>query len=206
MWAVGAIGAELARGERLFDGSTVNEIVQEILALFGEPGSLIHLPLYQELLPEGRRVPTGSWPPSWLKAKAVHFIDWLSRLLLVDPAHRGTALDSCEHPFCRAPELEVVPGLNFRQAGQGPVSVVYNELDACLTAWAQADDYWAEIAARLHGKSKRREQCIKDHEVSLDLKYEESGYVGFNKPTCEKCVTLDMSRVLGASRTYTSRA
>merc|ERR1712241_1129109 len=121
LWSLGCIVAELWTGYVLFQNDSVQSLLARILGIIGAfPNHLMmrgrHVPqyftqdgqLYQEIdgpaCPErGRRlhllVPKQTSLRQRMRTDCEELLDFLVRLLRLDPTHRPTATEALQHPF-----------------------------------------------------------------------------------------------------------
>eukprot|EP00418_Pyrodinium_bahamense_P077087 CAMPEP_0179072092 /NCGR_PEP_ID=MMETSP0796-20121207/31875_1 /TAXON_ID=73915 /ORGANISM="Pyrodinium bahamense, Strain pbaha01" /LENGTH=691 /DNA_ID=CAMNT_0020769239 /DNA_START=83 /DNA_END=2158 /DNA_ORIENTATION=- len=129
LWSLGCIVAELWTGYVLFQNDSVQSLLARILGIIGPfPGHLMmrgrHVPqyftqdgqLYQEIdgpsCPErGRRlhllVPKRTSLTQRMRSDCPEFLDFLERLLQLDPSRRPTSTEALQHPFltrCKFPD------------------------------------------------------------------------------------------------------
>ena len=109
IWAVGCVCAEVARGERLFGGTSADAVIAEIFRVVGSsaPGPLVKLPKYPSSVAASAKA---QWPPAWLEPWHPPLIDFLSRLLVLNPCKRANAVDAADHVLFAVPTLAPVEG------------------------------------------------------------------------------------------------
>lgn len=96
IWSAGCIIAEMSRGSVLFNSDSQLDLIHKILSVLGTPEdtSILHLP-------EGVTVP--KYEPQEmsevLKTDDPELIDLVSKMLLIDPMKRISAIDILGHPF-----------------------------------------------------------------------------------------------------------
>eukprot|EP01017_Pseudomicrothorax_dubius_P027202 TRINITY_DN3102_c0_g2_i3.p1 TRINITY_DN3102_c0_g2~~TRINITY_DN3102_c0_g2_i3.p1 ORF type:complete len:258 (-),score=47.56 TRINITY_DN3102_c0_g2_i3:173-946(-) len=117
VWSIGCVCAEMILGEPIFPGdSSVDQLVK-IVKILGTPNAeqIAQMNPHQR---ESIKLPSIKATP-WSKvfngkSDDVLFIDFISKLLVYNPAERYTAIKALTHPFfneLRSPTFRFAPGI-----------------------------------------------------------------------------------------------
>lgn len=105
IWSVGCIAAELFDGKPLFPGEDANAQYAMITQLCGSPDEELVVKIEQNNSPHMRKVieryekyPRVDFNKYFRKAPP-HFIDFLDKILVLDPEKRMTVEQALEHPY-----------------------------------------------------------------------------------------------------------
>ena len=197
LWALGCIVAELLRGRPLFAVESEVALRVNVFRLFGTPeaGTLVALPNFPKRGPTFR---AQEWPAEWLKDRSLELTDFVRQCLQTDPACRVTALGACDHPFFQPNRMDVC--CDQLPAVHGPMSLVAGMLEPRLVSWLLADPAWAGLVEAYETKDLRVEQCLLAEETAENLKYEETGYIRDQPPTCRRFAKMAVGEPTRASR------
>jgi serine/threonine protein kinase len=132
IWSVGLIFAELYNRKPLFPGKTTMEEIKMLCSAFGKPPlSMIEQPSVRktlEAIPDSKPVPLSMLVPKLTNPVGQ---DFLSKMLVLDPAKRWTAEQLLAHPFLahlHDPEDEPVRGEIFTWEHEKNVNMTKSQL------------------------------------------------------------------------------
>ena len=193
VWSLGCILGELCCGAPLFAAESEFAILVKAFQLLGTPrtGHLVGLPHFKRTFPHFHRA---VWPPAGVP---VELSVILQQCLELDPESRISAR-GIPSMLTAAARMNVI--VDKREGSRGMATLLEQRLEPRLLAYLQGDPVLPELVMKLSGQSSGHRQRLKEMEMALGLKYEESGHVTTQPPTCQVMATLDMSRPCSAER------